>query len=106
MKYIILLCFIAIDILTGILKGYKTKFKSAIMRDGLIHKATEIIIVALAKLIDVASCYMDMGFTFKLVTPCIIYICIMETHSILENIQQVNPQLIETIKGLFKNENK
>lgn len=106
MIYIVMCAFIALDVITGLLKAFRDGFKSRCMRDGLVHKTTEIIIVVLARLIDFASNYLDLGFDIKLTTAVIIYIIVMEISSILENVKCLNPQLFENVKGVFKNENK
>lgn len=88
------LCFMLIDIVTGSLKAHMNKMvKSGKMREGLYHKSAYVCIIVLALLCENAMNVIDIGFALPLVTPCCAYIIATEIVSILENIQEINPEL-------------
>lgn len=86
--------FILFDIITGILEGlYEGKVNSTKLRKGLYHKATEILAVVGAWLLQHAIVYVHLGVSLPLVEAVSAYICLMEAISILENLSAVNPEL-------------
>lgn len=86
--------FILFDILTGIVQAlYHGKLNSTSLRKGLYHKITELLSVAGAFLGEQATAYLDIGVELPLVSVVVIYVCIMETISIIENLCEVNPNL-------------
>lgn len=94
MMYVIAVGFIAFDVLTGIVKAlYLGEFNSSIMREGGWHKASEILALVGAAFIDWALRYLDLGFEGPISNVVVVYICLMETLSSIENICLVNPQL-------------
>lgn len=95
MVFIITGIFIVLDFATGLVKAFKNKcFTSTIMREGLFHKAGSVLVVALGALVDFAQGYMDLGFTVPIAIPVCVYICLMETGSIIENVGEINPRII------------
>lgn len=95
MVFIITGVFIILDFATGLVKAFKNKcFTSTVMREGLFHKAGSILVIALGALVDFAQDYMDLGFTFPVAIPVCVYICLMETGSIIENVGEINPRII------------
>lgn len=99
MIYIVVLCFIGFDILTGFLKAfYKEGVNSTVLRKGLFHKLSEIVAVAGAGLFEYGSSYVNLNINVPLVGCVSTYICIMELISILENLSDVNPALGKLFK--------
>lgn len=96
---IIVLVFIAFDILTGFLKAVSTKtINSKIMREGLIHKIGEIVFLGLSTFIEFyALTFIELPFDVPLMKVTSIYIIAMELISILENISVINPNLSKII---------
>lgn len=89
---ICVLAFILADILTGLVKSlYEKDFQSAVMRQGLFHKAGELMVLALLYGVEYAAPL--LGITFELPTfragAC--YCILMEVGSILENIKPFAP---------------
>ena len=86
---------IALDILVGLMKaGLVEGFSSQKMREGLGHKFTYIVALALAALIEWGSVYLDFGFQLTVLQPAVtVYIVLTEVGSILENIVAINPAL-------------
>lgn len=105
--YIIVLCFILFDVITGFVKGLaKEGVNSTALRVGLFHKLGEILALAGAGGLNYAVDYIDLGVNIPLLQSVAVYICVMELVSIVENICAVNPQLtkffepyLEKLKG-------
>ena len=93
--YIVIGLVMALDIVSGLAKAILVEgFNSKKMREGLGHKFTYIIALALAALIEYGSIYLDLGFQFTVLQPAVmVYICLTEVGSILENIVAINPAL-------------
>ncbi len=83
---------IMLDLLVGITGAIVTKtFSSEKMRDGLLHKFTELVSMALAVILDgMLMGGLDITFEPILVSTCI-YISIMEAGSVLELVRKYNP---------------
>lgn len=83
---------IVLDLLIGIVGAVATHtFSSEKMRDGLLHKFTELACVALGLILDgILMGGLDLGFEPVLMGTCA-YIAIMETGSVLELIRHYNP---------------
>ena len=95
MIYLLVGCFIVLDIITGLVKALKNKnYSSTVMREGLFHKVSEIIVIVLATIIDYSSGYVDIGFSVAINTPICCYIMLMEIGSIIENLKEINPNLL------------
>lgn len=99
MYLIIVLGFIAFDVVTGLIKaGYNGNYNSGIMRQGGFHKSMEVIGMAVAYFVEYAVVYVNIGVDVPAVPAVTVYICIMELISILENICAVNPQMCALFK--------
>lgn len=102
--FLITFGFIILDIITGVLRSIKQKvICSTMMREGLFHKSTYILIIALATLIEYATQYLNLGFEVPIIIPACIYICLTEVTSIIENLGGINEHLMNSkLLGLFK----
>ena len=99
MYLIIVLGFIAFDVVTGLIKaGYNGNYNSAIMRQGGFHKSMEVMAMAVAYFVEYAVAYINIGVDVPAVPAVTVYICIMELISILENICAVNPHMCALFK--------
>lgn len=97
--YIVSLCFIAFDIVTGLLKAiYKGKINSTILREGLFHKISELLVVIGSGLLEYGTSYVNIGVNLPLVESVTVYICLIEIASIIENICEMNPKLAKFFK--------
>ena len=95
MQYIIVMCFIALDFITGLIKAMKNKeFNSSVMREGLYHKSGSLLCVLLGVLIDYGQLFLDLGYTAPVGVIICTYIVLMEIGSIVENVGKINPQLL------------
>ena len=96
---ICVLAFILADILTGLIKSfYEKDFKSSVMRQGLFHKAGELMVLGLLYGVEYAAPM--LGITFELPTfragAC--YCILMEVGSILENIKPFTPAISSILR--------
>ena len=105
---IVVSCFIAFDILTGLVSAFMTHtYKSTKMREGLFHKLGEYFAVGFAYGCEYAFPYVGITVTVPICTSVVIYIIIMETGSIVENITIISPDLKRILGktfGGYKNE--
>ena len=101
--YLITLAFIALDFVTGWIKALAThSFSSTKMREGLYHKVSLVLCMILGGLVDFAQGYIDMGVTVPVAGAICVYICLMETTSIIENVCKINPQIVpDKLAALF-----
>lgn len=97
------LVFMVADIVTGYIAAWMSKtVSSQKMREGLGHKYTILVLMALGALFDYLQ-YKDIinfgGYISFFIITCI-YVMFMELNSILENIILINPDLKDS--GLFR----
>lgn len=99
MVYLIVAGFILMDIATGFLKAiYQKKINSTVLRKGLFHKLAEVISIALAYGLELASQYFSIGTDVPFVAGVATYISIMEIISVMENICEMNPDMLKFFK--------
>ena len=92
---------ILLDVLTGFVGAAVTHtISSRKMREGILHKFTELVLVALATIIDGALLggFDVLGGDPVLLATCA-YIAVMEVSSILELVAKYNPDIAES--GIF-----
>lgn len=88
----VVLSFILGDLVTGLLAALKNKqFKSAVMREGLFHKAGELAALGLAIMCDKFAPVVNIELPVDLVIVVASYLSLMEIGSILENIRKLSP---------------
>jgi toxin secretion/phage lysis holin len=100
---VITFCFIALDIVTGILQALKNKtFSSSVLREGGFHKMSFIVFILLAILCDYGQKYIDLGFEIPLIKGVCAYIIFTEITSIIENACHLNPKIVpKKIQAFF-----
>lgn len=94
--FMVILALVCIDYVSGIIGGCMTEgFDSKKMREGLLHKLTYFIAIAVCMCIEYLSTYMELGFVFGsgLTVMACVWIVVTEVGSILENICKINPEL-------------
>lgn len=104
--FIVVAMFILLDMISGVMQAIKNKnVSSTVMRDGLIHKATFVMAVALAYACEYGMKYLDLGFALPIMTTTCVFICLIELASILENLGKLNPELQnKTFMRIFDSE--
>lgn len=101
--YIVTLCFILFDIVTGIIKAlYNKKLNSTALRKGLFHKLAEVIAIFGSGLLEYGTQYVNLGINIPLLGVVSAYICIMELISCMENLAEVNPILGKLFKAYLE----
>ena len=99
---IVVLCFIALDVITGLIAALKNHtYKSEVMRQGLFHKCGEILAIGFAYGCEYAFPIVGISISVPLAGSVLIYIIIMETGSILENISLVSPEIKAILRKTF-----
>lgn len=99
---IIVLIFIAFDVLTGWLKALATgTTDSSIMRKGLFHKLGEIVAVIFGYVCEYTLPYVGVTITIPFAVAIGTYIVLMEIASIIENIASINPHLAQVLTNVF-----
>ncbi len=92
---LIALVFNVIDIITGLLAALKNKdVQSNKLRDGLFKKVGFIICYFMAWLIDTQGINIGLNIGVAILPIIIVYVCLTELVSILENVSKLNPDLL------------
>lgn len=103
---IIVLIFIAFDVLTGWLKAIATgTTDSSIMRKGLFHKLGEIVAMIFGYVCQYTLPYIGVTINIPFAVAIGTYIVLMEIASIIENIAKINPQLAQILSNIFSKDN-
>lgn len=93
---------IIFDVVTGWLKAIKKgKFKSTVMKKGLLSKVTEMIILVLMYVLEYYLPQININLGLPIVQLVGIYIIIMELASVIENIGSINPALQQKLSSIF-----
>lgn len=100
---IVALAFIAFDVVTGWTKALATHTTdSSIMREGLFHKMGEILAILFGYGCQYAFPYVGITVEIPIVEAISIYIILMETASIVENLGKINPNLGKILDKVFR----
>lgn len=109
--FCIVFCLMALDFLSGtIVAIVRHEWKSQVMREGLLHKCSLLLCVALGVVLNVGQHYLELGISIP-VYQCICgYIALMEAGSVVENVCKANPELapskLRAVLGLNANDDK
>ena len=102
-KLIILLAFIVSDVISGLFKAFGNEgYNSTKMRQGLIHKMSEIFCFLFCVLCDLTLPRLSITLPFSLATGITVYLVFMEIGSIIENIGLLNPEIGKYLTGIFE----
>lgn len=100
---LVVLVFIAVDVIVGVVKGVCTVgFKSMKMRVGLFHKLGEILAVGFGYLCEYSFPYVGINISIPVVSTICIYIVLMETGSIVENLSEISPNIKKVLGKVFE----
>ena len=98
----VILLFILFDIVTGLIKSLAThSYESGVMRQGLFHKLGEIVCFIFGVVCDIFLPYLGVSLPVSIAQSICIYIVIMETGSVIENIGVINPDLAKYLHKIF-----
>lgn len=99
---IVTVLFILMDIIVGVIKAFsKTGFKSLKMREGLFHKLGEILCVAFGIVCEISFPAVGITVNLPIVSTICIYIVLMETGSIVENLAIISPNIHNLLGKVF-----
>ena len=101
---VIVLIFIGLDVLVGVARSFMLhEFSTAKLREGIVHKATLIVILLLAWLCDTAMLHVpELGMRQFILFAAEVIMFFMELTSIFESLVKLNPSLSESrFWGLF-----
>lgn len=105
---IVTLMFIVLDILVGLVKAFSTTgFKSLKMREGLFHKLGEVLCVLFGVVCEISFPLVGITISLPIVSTICVYIVLMETGSIIENLAVISPNIklmLGKVFGGYKNE--
>lgn len=105
----IVFCLMALDFLSGtIVAIIRHEWTSKIMREGLLHKCSLLLCVALGVVLNVGQYYLELGISIPVYQCISAYITLMEAGSVVENVCKANPQLapekLRAVLGLNTND--
>ena len=93
---------IGFDVLTGWIKAIKkAKFKSTVMKKGLLSKVTKMIILCLMYVLEYYLPMININIGLPIVALVGVYIIIMELSSVIENVGAINPALQKKLANIF-----
>lgn len=99
----VVFCLMVLDFLSGTIAAIgQHDWKSRIMREGLLHKCSLLLCVALGVVLNFGQQYLDLGISIPAYQSICVYIALMETGSIIENICRANPDIVpEKLKAVL-----
>lgn len=99
---LIVLVFICFDVLTGWLKAvYTGTLNSSIMHKGLFHKVGEVLAVAFGYMCELSFPLVGVPMQVPIAAGISVYIVLMETASIVENIAHMTPAMAPILTKFF-----
>lgn len=89
---------IVIDVISGLASAFMKKtIDSSVMRRGLLHKASYVLVILLSMALEwavsVGGPELGIGIDLPIVVPTCIYLGLTEISSIGENLSQIDPSL-------------
>ena len=95
---ILVFILIVIDVISGITAAFMNKtIESSVMRRGLLHKASYVLVILLAGALEWAVSMggpcLGIGLDLPIVVPTCLYLGLTEISSIGENLAQIDPSL-------------
>lgn len=100
---IVTLLFIVLDILVGLVKAFSTVgFKSLKMREGLFHKLGEVLCVLFGVVCEISFPLVGISISLPIVSTICVYIVLMETGSIIENLAVISPNIKSMLGKVFE----
>lgn len=94
--------FIVMDVLVGLVKAFsKTGFKSLKMREGLFHKLGELMCIAFGIVCEISFPLVGITIKLPIASTICVYIVLMETGSIVENLAIISPNIQKVLGKVF-----
>ena len=100
---LIALIFIVFDVITGIIKGWKSgSLNSTKMREGLINKIVEIAAILFGYMCEMTLPTLGIGIDIAFGHIITVYIVLTEICSIIENFGEISPAVGSMLSGIFE----
>lgn len=100
---LMVLSFIVFDFITGIIKAWKNgTINSTRMREGLCNKLVELGAVIFGYFCEYAMPIIGVKLEIELGSIIALYISLMETFSVIENIGEIYPPVGEILSSVFE----
>ena len=98
----VVFCLMVLDFLSGTIGALAAgNWNSKTMRQGLLHKCS-LLLVVLGVVLNFGQQYLDLGISIPAYQSICVYIALMETGSIIENICRANPDIVpEKLKSVL-----
>lgn len=109
MAWLIVMCFIVIDFVSGLVKALKNgTYSSTVAREGLFHKVGYILVMVLTELVTISGVYLDLGVLSSglVMTGVAAWICLTEAGSVIENACEISPDIAGSFIGGLLNSTK
>ena len=95
---ILVFILIVLDVISGLAAAFMKKtIESSVMRRGLLHKASYVLVILLASTLEwavsVGGPALGIGLDLPIVVPTCLYLGLTEVSSIGENLAQIDPSL-------------
>ena len=95
---ILVFILIVLDVISGLVSAFMKKtIDSSVMRRGLLHKASYVLVILLSGTLEwavsVGGPALGVGLDLPIVVPTCIYLGLTEISSIGENLSQIDPSL-------------
>lgn len=95
---ILVFILIVLDVISGITAAFMEKtIESSVMRRGLLHKASYVLVILLAGTLEWAVSMggpsLGIGLDLPIIVPTCLYLGLTEISSIGENLAQIDPSL-------------
>ena len=99
----VVFCLMVLDFLRGTIGALAAgDWNSKTMRQGLLHKCSLLLCVVLGVVLNFGQQYLDLGISIPAYQSICVYIALMETGSIIENICRANPDIVpEKLKSVL-----
>ena len=99
----VVFCLMVLDFLSGTIGALAAgNWNSKTMRQGLLHKCSLLLCVVLGVVLNFGQQYLYLGISIPAYQSICVYIALMETGSIIENICRANPDIVpEKLKSVL-----
>lgn len=101
--FCIVFCLMVLDFISGTVVALANgNWNSKTMRQGLLHKCSLLLCVALGVILNFGQHYLNLGISIPVYQSICVYIALMETGSTVENVCKANPDLMpDKIKAVL-----
>lgn len=109
MIFAVVFSLMVLDFLSGVIGAAAAgSWSSRAMRQGLLHKCSLLLCLALGVVLNLGQGYLELGITVPVYQSISVYIALMEAGSVVENLCKANPRLekLRAVLGLKNTDGK